>query len=229
MSFRPQSSQHSRWCPIRRLGCWEGVEVAGRPVAAPQESTPAFTMWTTEVLKILAGEAEHLHTPPCTSMHFHAPPCTSVQAAGRKHITIPHWERHKDSCTTRKCTTSTHYSKVSKLLCSGWAGHVPLVSLDVMENLKDDFRTTEKSVKDGCSWWKTVTEAWKAPPPSATAIQLWNSGNEGGTIACSKTGIHMPFPAKRTFSLVLSFSAPNNWVLTVSFQWLFLSAAFRDG
>lgn len=73
MSFRPQPSQHSTLVSYPQAGLLRGCRGCRQTSCCSQESTPAFTMWTTEVLKILAGEAEHLHTPPCTSMHLHAP------------------------------------------------------------------------------------------------------------------------------------------------------------
>lgn len=90
MSFRPQSSQPSMLVSCLQAGLLRGCRGC-RQTSCCWKSAPAFRMWTTGVLKILVGEAEHLHAPPCTSF--------SVQAAGRKHVTIPHWERHKDSCT----------------------------------------------------------------------------------------------------------------------------------
>lgn len=96
VSSRPQPCQHSVLMSHLQAGLLRGCMQTS---CCSCNFTLAFRMWTTEVLKILVGEAEHLQAPPCTSLHLHAPPSTShsVQAAGRKHVTTPRWERHKDS------------------------------------------------------------------------------------------------------------------------------------
>lgn len=91
VSSRPQPCQHSVLVSYLQAGLLRGCRACMQTSCCSCDFNLAFRMWTTEVLKILVGEAKHLHAPPCTSH--------SVQAAGRKHITTPRWERHKDSCT----------------------------------------------------------------------------------------------------------------------------------
>lgn len=158
MSSRPQPCEHSVLVSYLQAGLLRGCMQTS---CCSCYFTLAFRMWTTEVLKILVGEAEHLQAPPCTSMHLHAPPCTSMHLHPPPTLsrlqagsTIP--PRAGKGTKTAVCHQEMHnlnllsYSKVSKLLYSGWTGNVPSVSLDIMENLKDDFCTTERSVKDGC-------------------------------------------------------------------------------
>lgn len=85
-------------------------------------------------------------------MHLHAPPTLSRLQAGSTlpphagkgtKTAVRHQEMHNLNLLS--------YSKVSKLLYSRRTGNVPSVFLDIMENLKDDFCTPERSVKDGCS------------------------------------------------------------------------------
>lgn len=117
--------------------------------------------------------------PPSTSLHLQAPPSTSIHlplcpgcrqearyhpALGKaqRQLSVRHQEMHN--------LNPLSYSKVSKLLYSGRTGNVPAVSLDIMENLKDDFCTTERSAKDWCRATLLMEDNnWvlgSPPPPS---------------------------------------------------------------
>lgn len=105
MSFRPQSSQPSMLVSYLQAGLLRGCRGC-RQTSCCWKSTPAFRMWTTGVLKILVGEAEHLHAPPCTSMHLLL--CPGCRQEAGYHPALGKAQRQQ-LYATRKCTTSTRY------------------------------------------------------------------------------------------------------------------------